>query len=74
MEFSYLLGTKISCCLIRAICTLLIEIEYILSEVVVHYLSITQCTLVWEWEPWSVSQVRPCDQTVLKTGLKWNAT
>jgi hypothetical protein len=43
-----------SYCSVRASHALLIELKYILSEVVVHCLSISQYALVWEWEPRSV--------------------
>jgi hypothetical protein len=38
----FLLGTKMSCCPVRASHALLIGSEYILSEAVVHYLLIAQ--------------------------------
>jgi hypothetical protein len=41
---------------------------------VVCCLSVAQCTLVWEWDPWFVPQVRPCGRTILKSVLKWSAT
>jgi hypothetical protein len=57
-----------SCCLIQASRALLIGLEYILSEVVVCYLSIAQRASVLEWEPRFVPQVRPWDWTMLKSG------
>jgi hypothetical protein len=63
-----------SCCSIQASRALLIGFEYVLSEVVMHCLSIAQCALVLERELLSVSQVQPCVQTVLKSGLMWSVT
>jgi hypothetical protein len=63
-----------SCCPIRASRALLIEFEYVLFEVVVYCLSIAQCAPVLKREPQFVPQVRPCDQAVLKFGLRWSAT
>jgi hypothetical protein len=63
-----------SCWHVRASRALLIGLEYILSEVVVCYLSIAQCAPVLERESQFVPWVRPYDQTVLKSGLMWNAT
>jgi hypothetical protein len=61
---------KMSCCPVRANRALLIGSGYVASEVVVHYLSITQRAPVWEREPRFVPQVWPCGQTVLKSGLR----
>jgi hypothetical protein len=63
-----------SCCPVRASHALLIVLKYILSDVVVRCLSITQCALVRGREPLSVSQVRLCDRTMLMFGLSWSAT
>jgi hypothetical protein len=65
---------KMLCCFIRASRALLIGPEYVPSEVVVHHLSIPQRTLILEWEPRSVPQVRPYDHIVLKSGLGWSVT
>jgi hypothetical protein len=62
-----------SCCPIQACRALLIGPKYVLFEVVVHCLSIAQCTSVLEREPWFIPQVRPYSQTVLKSGLRWSA-
>jgi hypothetical protein len=61
------------CCSVWASRALLIGLEYIFSEEVVRCLSIAQRALVQELEPQSISQVRPCGQTMLKSGLKWSA-
>jgi hypothetical protein len=63
-----------SCCPIRASRALLIGPEYVLSEVVVCYLSIAQRTPVLEREPQFGPQIHPSDRTVLKSGLRWNVT
>jgi hypothetical protein len=65
---------KISCCLIWAGRASLIGPRYVLSEVVMRYLSIAQHASVREREPQFVLQVQPCGQTVLKSGLKWSMT
>jgi hypothetical protein len=74
IEYAYLLGTKMSCCPIQASHVLLIGPKYVISVVVVCCLSIPQCTPVLKREPRFVPQVRPCGQTVLKSGLRWSAT
>jgi hypothetical protein len=74
IEYAYLLGMKISCCHVRASRALLIGHAYILSGVVVHCLSIAQRAPVLEREPRFVPQVRPCDRTVFKSGLRWSTT
>jgi hypothetical protein len=62
------------CYSIRASLALLIGLEYILSEVVVHCLFIAQRAPIWGQEPRSVLQVRPCGWIVLKSELRWSAT
>jgi hypothetical protein len=63
-----------SCWPVRASRALLIGHEYILSEVVVRYLSIAQCTPILEWEPRFIPWVWPCGRTMLKSGLRLSAT
>jgi hypothetical protein len=58
------------CCPVQASRALLIELEYILSEVVMCFLSIAQCAPVRERESQSVPQVWPHGRTALKSGLK----
>jgi hypothetical protein len=65
---------KIPCCLVRASHALLIELEYVLSEVVARYLLIVPHAPIWEREPPFVPQVRPYGRTVLKSELRWSAT
>jgi hypothetical protein len=74
IEYAYLPGMKMSCCPVLASCALLNGPNYVSIEVVVICLTITQRTLVREREPRSVSQVRPCGRTVLKSGLRWSVT
>jgi hypothetical protein len=74
IEYAYLLGMKMSCCPVRASHAPLIGPEYVSSEVMVHCLSIAKRAPILEREPWFVPQVQPCDQTVLKSGLRWSAT
>jgi hypothetical protein len=52
---NFLLGTKMSCCPVRASHALLIGLEYALSGVVVHCLSISQRSPIRVWEPRSIS-------------------
>jgi hypothetical protein len=59
---------------IQASRALLIGHEYILSEVVVRYLSIAQYTSILEWEPQFIPWVWPCGRTMLKSELRWSAT
>jgi hypothetical protein len=54
-----------SSCSIQASYALLIEPGYVHSEVVMHYLLITNPAPVLERVPRSVSQVRPYNWTVL---------
>jgi hypothetical protein len=63
-----------SWCTSQASRVLLIGSEYVLSEVVVHSLSIAQCALILEWEPQFVPQVRPYGGTMLKSVLRRSAT
>jgi hypothetical protein len=63
-----------SCFSIRASRALLIELELILSEVVVRCLSAAQHAPILEQEPRSVLYVWPCSWTVLKSELKWSVT
>jgi hypothetical protein len=70
----FLLWMKISCCLVRASRALLIELEYVSSEVVARCLLITQRTSVLEREPRFILQVRPYGRTVPKSRLKWSTT
>jgi hypothetical protein len=58
----------------RASRALLIGPGYVLSEVVVYCLLITQRAPVLEREPRFVPQVQPCGQTVLNSELRWSAT
>jgi hypothetical protein len=62
------------CCHVRACHALLIRHEYVLFEVAVCCLLITQRALVLEREPQFVPQSQPCGRTVLKSGLRWSAT
>jgi hypothetical protein len=63
-----------SYCPVWASRALLIRPEYILSEVAVWCLLITQRTPVLEREPRFVPQAQPCGRTVLMSGLRWSAT
>jgi hypothetical protein len=63
-----------SCCHVRVSRALLNRLEYILSEVVVRYLSIAERAPVQEREARSIPQVRLYGRTVLKFGLRWSAT
>jgi hypothetical protein len=56
---SKLLGTKMSCCPVRASLALLIRLEHVPAEVVVRYLSIAQRTPILDRESRSVQLVRP---------------
>jgi hypothetical protein len=51
IEYAYLLWMKMSCFPVRTSCALLIGPRYVLSEVVVRCLSITQRAPVVEREP-----------------------
>jgi hypothetical protein len=66
-----------SCCHVRASRTLLIELEYILSKMIVVrascLLSAQTRTDLGAGAPISVPQVRPYSQTMLKSGLRWRA-
>jgi hypothetical protein len=63
-----------SCCTIQASRALLIGHEYVISEVVVHCLSIAQRAPILEWEPRFIPLVRPCGRTVLKSKMRWSVT
>jgi hypothetical protein len=51
IKYAYLLGMKMLCCPVRACRALLIGSEHVLSEAVVHCLSIAQRTPILEREP-----------------------
>jgi hypothetical protein len=74
IEYTFLLGTEMSCCPVRANRALLIGPKYILSEVVARYLSIAQCAPFLEPEPRFGLQVRPYGRTMLQYGLRWSVT
>jgi hypothetical protein len=74
IEYAYLLGTNMSCCPVQASNVPLIGLEYVLSEVVVCYLSIAKRVSVLEREPRFVPYAHPCGRTMLKFRLRWSVT